>query len=410
MPPAQGPPGIAAPGQRTVAHVNLNPSQLRRAYGGTGFTAYLWGTNSGLLPVDRENADALIPYVMILAKGEAHLLNADKKDQAGKCIAVANTLTACIGDQMDAESATARGYRQLIQFIKHEVAYAVDDVVSVSDRELIDQRPAIGWWPENRVLMRDIPDDQAVTHAEAVIAMEWLARKVRPLWLRGGAVIYTLGFVSLAKRGNISTGKLQKITGEIKQKTQLTFELTTEDVAICYSAVTSKISGADVAACFDHWVGLIGDSSLRMRLTLQQAAGAGLTSLACIRSAMQLFPTFDWNRIATLFPIEMEAVRQAMLAVGTNKYYGFQADLGPVRSTLYKSIGWVAKEMLIRHGGPTYNNIGGYAGWAGAVASQDELARMVNTYAPVAEDLAQIAGDRVRAVRELLDRTTGLDA
>lgn len=41
----------------------------------------------------------------------------------------------------------------------------------------------------------------------------------------------------------------------------------------------------------------------------------------------------------------------ALRAVGDNFYYGFKRDLGAARSTQYKILGYVARELLIKING-----------------------------------------------------------
>jgi hypothetical protein len=38
----------------------------------------------------------------------------------------------------------------------------------------------------------------------------------------------------------------------------------------------------------------------------------------------------------------------AKAAIGTNPYYGFDRNIAAAKSTGYKTIAWVAKELLVR--------------------------------------------------------------
>lgn len=49
-----------------------------------------------------------------------------------------------------------------------------------------------------------------------------------------------------------------------------------------------------------------------------------------------------------MYPTEVVDVLQAMNTVENNVWYGYKHDLGPVRSTRYKNLAYVAKEVLIK--------------------------------------------------------------
>lgn len=95
---------------------------------------------------------------------------------------------------------------------------------------------------------------------------------------------------------------------------------------------------------------------MRLRLTIVQAAGSGLTCLILILKAMRIYANFPWWVVAALYGNEMANVETATTAVGDNPYYGFKKDLGAVKSRLYKNIAWVAKELLVRINGETTLN------------------------------------------------------
>ncbi|KAK9707981.1 hypothetical protein QE152_g27537 [Popillia japonica] len=61
-----------------------------------------------------------------------------------------------------------------------------------------------------------------------------------------------------------------------------------------------------------------------------------------------------------------------------NVYYGFKHDLGVVKSTLYKSYGYVAKELLIKLRGE--RSLAQYAGWPRMVANQAAVDRLIANF------------------------------
>lgn len=98
----------------------------------------------------------------------------------------------------------------------------------------------------------------------------------------------------------------------------------------------------------ETWTELMPDHAIRMRTTIQQAAWAGLTTMIVIGRAMILYGTFLWPNITRAFTTEMNSFVTAVERVGNDQYYGFGKNIEVARSTLFKNIGYVAKELLIR--------------------------------------------------------------
>ena len=83
-------------------------------------------------------------------------------------------------------------------------------------------------------------------------------------------------------------------------------------------------------------------------MTLQQAAGSGLTAIATIAKAIRRHPKFYWGRLALMFPEETQKVIGALRLIANNPYYGFNSDLGVVKSSGYPDWAWATKELLIK--------------------------------------------------------------
>lgn len=111
------------------------------------------------------------------------------------------------------------------------------------------------------------------------------------------------------------------------------------------------INDENIADVFIRWTALIGQKSLRLALTIQQAAGTGLTTLIVIGNAIKSYPDFDWAQVRLHFPQEWNNFTRAVQVVNNNPYYGYRKDLGVVKSTLYKNLSYIAKELLIKVGG-----------------------------------------------------------
>ncbi|KAG5871292.1 hypothetical protein JTB14_030414 [Gonioctena quinquepunctata] len=105
-----------------------------------------------------------------------------------------------------------------------------------------------------------------------------------------------------------------------------------------------------------------------------------LNKLVCnnIREAIKDYTDFDWGYISLCFPQEWARFETAVRTVGGNQYYGFRKELGDAKSTNFKSLAWVAKELLIKAGGKT--SLSRYSGWVGLIAHQNAITDRIDAY------------------------------
>jgi len=137
---------------------------------------------------------------------------------------------------------------------------------------------------------------------------------------------------------------------------------------------------------------LIPNVALRLKLTLQQAAGSRLTLYVIIGRAYTKYSTFPWGNALTGGEfLSWEAARNI---VGNNLYYGFKRDMGAARSTLYKSIGYVAWELLVKINGE--RTLLRYAGLTGNIKNKQALDRLIEQYINryIAEDIEETEEER----------------
>ncbi len=79
-----------------------------------------------------------------------------------------------------------------------------------------------------------------------------------------------------------------------------------------------------------------------------------------------------------MFPGEVSAASDALEAINNNPYYGFSANLEDVKSTRYKSLTWVAKELLIRLKGEA--TLRDYAGFADSIPFKAEVSDLIEEF------------------------------
>ncbi|EYC23204.1 hypothetical protein Y032_0015g2519 [Ancylostoma ceylanicum] len=131
---------------------------------------------------------------------------------------------------------------------------------------------------------------------------------------------------------------------------------------------------------FAHWKNELPANTLCLRITLEQTLNAGLTTLTVTVRRLADHPSFPWDQLAQLSPYssELAALKNAMDVVGDNRYYGFRKDLGNAKSTLYKNLAYIAKELLIKVNGEIA--LGRYAGFPRRPAQAPIVNSMIEAY------------------------------
>lgn len=103
--------------------------------------------------------------------------------------------------------------------------------------------------------------------------------------------------------------------------------------------------------------------SMRMQVTLPQAAWTGLTQYTTILKMFKEHPGFPWGPIAALLPTYWENFSKAVTAIGNDKYYGFKQKMEVAAATRFLNLGYVAKEMIVKVGGREGSAITQFKGW-----------------------------------------------
>lgn len=168
------------------------------------------------------------------------------------------------------------------------------------------------------------------------------------------------------KQGNSTQAFLTKITRGIGDEVGYDVDLDPAIIRMIYNRLLVGIDDTNISYILERWFGFLPAEALRLRLTIMQATGTGLTCLTVIGKALLQFPGFCWDRVALLYPAEWRNMITAGTAVGENVWYGYRKNLGNVSSTRYKTIGWIAK--MTRFGGD--QRIQQYGGWPRAIAQQ----------------------------------------
>jgi hypothetical protein len=109
-----------------------------------------------------------------------------------------------------------------------------------------------------------------------------------------------------------------------------------------------------------------------------------LTTIVIIKKALELHHDFPWARIAEMWPAQVNAATQAYTLIENQPFFGYSGDLGDVKSTNYKDLAYVRKELLTKMDGA--GSLGGYGGWKSAPRNKTIIATMIADYISVKED------------------------
>jgi hypothetical protein len=104
-------------------------------------------------------------------------------------------------------------------------------------------------------------------------------------------------FVSLGKKGSITDRKADALNDAIRAELGIADSVDRELINYTYTQIGAFVTEDNAEAIFGLWKNAIENYSLRLKMTLEQAAGTGLTPISIIKKAMTMFPNFDWGRM-----------------------------------------------------------------------------------------------------------------
>lgn len=188
----------------------------------------------------------------------------------------------------------------------------------------------------------------------------------------------TLAYCALSKRGIVTEEFCTKIQNSLRDELGVTLTLNQNVINALYKGYLLNVNDQNAQAVFADLSNLIPDITLRLKLTLNQAAGSGLTLYVIIGRALRMYRNFQQGRVNILTGGELQNWNAAQALIGNNEYYGFKRDMGAARLTLYKSLGYVARELLVRINGE--RTLMRYAGLAGNIKNKNALDLLISQY------------------------------
>jgi hypothetical protein len=157
--------------------------------------------------------------------------------------------------------------------------------------------------------------------------------------------------VALCKRGNFTEEFAEKVRTGLNNDIGKLIDVNPEECAAYYNLYLPELTPISAQNVFAHISPLIPARAIRIRTTIMQAAGSGLTMFNLILAAFNRFPDFDWGIIEALFPGQFAAYHAATVAVNGNQYYAFRkTPMGDAASTKYNYLAWTARSLFIESG------------------------------------------------------------
>lgn len=250
------------------------------------------------------------------------------------------------------------------------------------------------------------PEIENLTICQAYKVIIILSRTPKGVPAKIACSLLVTSIVSLCKRGQVSPKFIDKIVTGVSTETQLDIDISSETLKIIWNTYGKSIPDDRYEKVFEGMLEFIPDTAMRVRLTIQQAAGAGLTRVTIIARAMTIYRDFPWMLIGTILHPELARYKDAVVDIEDNPYYGFKKNLDPVKSTLYKNVAYVAKELLLRINGET--SLNGFRGINKTCKEQIRIDAIIENYIRVRVEAGagvEVADDGT--VADILRAVTG---
>lgn len=374
----------------------------------------------GIFSEQWNNSDIISCVAIVTAGRVLYLHDQQVRPNADSCYAVimAELLGPCLNRDLFLGTQEAR--EVFVQAIKALLASERLGTITNADKESYIAAALEGIVQDQQAAHRPTFENhwtQAEQGAEfhsAYMVCLHLAKEAKSGWKMSGLSLLVHTYVSVLKRGTVTTGFLRKIQRGIEADIGNSIEFRVEALKAFYDFFGEGIDANSIKHIIAWWKSLLPQHALRLVLTVNQTAGGGLTSIISIGRAVYKYQNFKWSIIKSMFPDDWQAALTAMATIDGDPYYGFNRDLRAVRSTLYKSLVYVAMQLLIKVGGESsLTAYGGLPTRTPNIAAVDLLitqyeqqranwmARQANAVEPV--------DDEPDAIDEMLELINGAD-
>lgn len=371
-----------------------NAAQRAAAFRAIDIADKVFTVHCQLAPFTGEyNADTLGQIVYILSRGEALLKGVPPADikSASMVISVANMILP-YREAMTQADARSRMMLEIWKFM--QVSITGSDVVDfdgVVYAELV-QPPAEGrgpgpWFghhlpPTVDAFQALLAPPEDFNDRDFLTVLDTLVARIKPDYQHINTAIFVHAQIAFPKRGSLTETKAEKISDELRQTLGYPVRIMDKAIRDIYERLSPKILDNEWENLLTGWAREMETVNLRMRVTLMQAAGGGLTVFETIKSALHQFPDFPWGLAFEALGQDVANYERAKNLIGNDRFYGFRKDLKEAASTYYRSFGYLAKQLLLRHGGPDYAGLAQYQGWTRNPRNKARLDELVTNFNP----------------------------
>lgn len=216
-----------------------------------------------------------------------------------------------------------------------------------------------------------------LTMADALVLQDWV-RRTRINFELTGTISVASMIVGYTKQGTITDLSLSKTMSALESEVGLTLRLEKGVINTFYKHYGSYIDDTRAESFFRYLSYLTPVSCIRMHTLISQAKYSRLTAICTIKTALVEYSDFDWDKVTGYFPTEWTNFKAGLRAMNNNPYYGFRQDLGDAKSTNFRSLAFVAKELLQQVGQD--RQLAGFRGWATSIKFQSKILELISAY------------------------------
>lgn len=184
--------------------------------------------------------------------------------------------------------------------------------------------------------------------------------------------------VAISKQGVASTQFCQKIATGVAADIGVEIDLEPDEIRAVYNIFGRYVTGKLARLMIFHLINLLGDKSLRLMLTLNQAAGSGLTVFCLIIEMVKAHPNFKWQVVFSIAANEKENLNAAITEVNNDLWFGYNSDKQHASTAKLPTLFFTAKSLAIKaEGQNTWNR---YRGARTGVKNIQAIDDLVDSY------------------------------
>jgi len=162
--------------------------------------------------------------------------------------------------------------------------------------------------------------------------------------------------VSISKQGTVSSQFTEKVRNDIRAQLRKEIRISAEVVSAIWGAYGQYINETNVGPLMYYLLNNIMSDATRLRITVIQSKYHALTMYQTIGRAVLKHPSFNWSVVEKIAPGELTTYNQCLTTIDKNAYYGFSHDLEKFKAKKYRTLGYIAKELLVKQNSETHLN------------------------------------------------------